>query len=76
MSECTTCHYNGPHMHREQLDMPWPCIVCECGEKYVEKGTKPPRKTLKDLNAQLQAENYLLRAKLGSCRMAKGFEDA
>ncbi|MBU1039731.1 MAG: hypothetical protein KKF77_01360 [Proteobacteria bacterium] len=66
MSECTTCHHYGPHMHGAAHDMPWPCIVCEGGEKYVQKGTKPPRKTLRDRCAQLEAENYLLRAKVGA----------
>ncbi|MGD9643887.1 MAG: hypothetical protein AB7V08_14255 [Elusimicrobiales bacterium] len=52
-------------MARETYDWPWPCIVCEYGEKYVEKGTKPPRKTLRDRCNQLEAENHLLRAKVG-----------
>jgi hypothetical protein len=65
MSSCGTCTYNGPHMHGDAHDMPWPCICCEQGEKYVEKGQRPPRKKLRDRCAQLEAENYLLRAKLG-----------
>ncbi len=68
MSECTTCTYYGPHMHRDAYDQPWPCIVCEGGEKYVERGKRPPRKTLRDRVTQLEAENYLLRAKLGTER--------
>jgi len=66
MSDCSTCTHYGPHMSRESHDLPWPCIVCECGEKYVEKGKRPPRKTLRDRCSQLEAENYLLRAKLGT----------
>lgn len=72
MSECATCHYYGPHMSGEQFNMPWPCIVCECGERYVEKGTKPRRKTVRDRCEQLQAENDLLRARLGALAENQG----
>lgn len=65
MSACTTCHHYGPHMHGESYNLPWPCIVCVGYDRYVEKGTKPRRKTLSDRCEQLQAENDLLRARVG-----------
>ena len=65
MSECTTCAHYGPHMDGPAEDMPFPCIVCECGERYVEMGQKEPRKRPCDYCAQLEAENKLLRARIG-----------
>lgn len=65
---CETCHYYGPHMNGKAYDLPWPCICCESGEKYVEKGTKPKRKNMQDRIDQLENENHLLRAALGTCR--------
>jgi len=40
MSECTTCSYYGKHLEGPSEAMPWPCIECPGGEKYVERGKR------------------------------------
>lgn len=40
MSECTTCTYYGKHLDGRAEDMPWPCVECESGEKYVKRGSR------------------------------------
>lgn len=50
MSECTTCTYYGKHLEGRAELMPWPCVECAGGEKYVERGK---RKHQVPLRAQL-----------------------
>lgn len=61
MSECTTCSYYGRHLDGRAEDMPWPCVECEGGEKYVERGKRRHRVPLRVQLAAILASHNALR---------------
>ena len=61
MSECTTCSYYGKHLEGRAEDMPWPCVECAGGEKYVERGKRKHQVPLRVQIAPLLARHNALR---------------
>lgn len=60
MSECTTCSYYGKHLKCRAEDMPWPCVECAGGEKYVERGKRKHQVLLRVQLAELEARHNAL----------------
>lgn len=59
-SECTTCSYYGKHLEKRTEDMPWPCIECPGGEKYIERGKRKHQVPLRVQLAELEARHNAL----------------
>jgi hypothetical protein len=56
VSECTTCSYYGKHLDGPSEAMPWPCIECAGGEKYVARGQRKRQVPLRVQLAEAEKE--------------------
>lgn len=64
MSECITCTYYGKHLEGDGDKLPWPCVECHYGERYVKKGERKPPAPIKAELAALREQVKVLREAL------------